>query len=99
MLTGAGVDSVTLAIFAAAKVGTSSQMPPLGFPLRIPKLIKTKNTWTQLPMAAENPNGANIDVTEENKMDYVRLICEHKLIGLAKEQIEAFLKGETCCCV
>ena len=38
-------------------------------------------------------NGRNIDVTEENKFDYVQKLCNSKLYINIKPQIEAFLKG------
>ncbi|PSR97292.1 hypothetical protein BD289DRAFT_106785 [Coniella lustricola] len=38
-------------------------------------------------------NGRNIDVTNENKHEYVRLIVEHKLLSSVKEQMDHFLKG------
>ncbi|KAK0651421.1 hypothetical protein B0T16DRAFT_434573 [Cercophora newfieldiana] len=38
-------------------------------------------------------NGRNIQVTEENKHEYVRMIVEHKLLSSVKEQMEHFLKG------
>ena len=39
------------------------------------------------------PNGRNVQVTEENKHEYVRLVVEHKMIGSVKEQLENFLLG------
>jgi len=38
-------------------------------------------------------NGRNIPVTEENKLEYIRLIVEHKLLNSVKEQMEHFLTG------
>ncbi|KAK1832134.1 E3 ubiquitin protein ligase [Podospora conica] len=38
-------------------------------------------------------NGRNIQVTEDNKNEYVRLIVEHKLLSSVKVQMEHFLKG------
>ena len=38
-------------------------------------------------------NGANIAVTNANKDEYVRLLCEHILTKAIDKQIEAFLKG------
>ncbi|CAG0892782.1 unnamed protein product, partial [Cyprideis torosa] len=32
------------------------------------------------------PNGRNIQVTEENKMEYIRLVCQEKLTGAIKQQ-------------
>ncbi|KAJ3143786.1 hypothetical protein HK101_003081, partial [Irineochytrium annulatum] len=39
------------------------------------------------------PNGRNIPVTQENKLEYVKLIVEQKLVSAIKEQIDEFLKG------
>jgi E3 ubiquitin-protein ligase HUWE1 len=39
------------------------------------------------------PNGRNIPVTEENKLDYVREICYAKMAKDIRAQIEAFLEG------
>lgn len=38
-------------------------------------------------------NGQNIEVTNENKQEYVRLIVEHKLLTSVKVQMEHFLTG------
>jgi len=38
-------------------------------------------------------NGRNIQVTEDNKHEYVRMIVEHKLLSSVKDQMEHFLKG------
>ena len=38
-------------------------------------------------------NGRNIDVTEENKFDYVQKLCSSKLYETIKPQVEALLKG------
>jgi len=39
------------------------------------------------------PNGANIPVTEENKHEYVRLVCQEKMTGSIRKQLNAFLEG------
>lgn len=39
------------------------------------------------------PNGQNIPVTEENKMEYVRLVTEQRLTLSIRKQIDAFLEG------
>mmetsp|Transcript_22326 Transcript_22326/g.19199 ORF Transcript_22326/g.19199 Transcript_22326/m.19199 type:complete len:449 (-) Transcript_22326:408-1754(-) len=39
------------------------------------------------------PNGRNIPVTEENKKQYVNLICQAKMASGIKAQIENFLSG------
>ncbi|KAJ3361762.1 hypothetical protein HDU91_003754, partial [Kappamyces sp. JEL0680] len=38
-------------------------------------------------------DGRNIAVTEENKVDYVRLVTEQRLVVAIKDQIHAFLSG------
>lgn len=38
-------------------------------------------------------NGRNIEVTNDNKQEYVRLIVEHKLLTSVKVQMEHFLMG------
>lgn len=39
------------------------------------------------------PNGAKIPVTNDNKAEYVRLICEQKLTEEIRPQIKSFLEG------
>ncbi|KAJ1734065.1 E3 ubiquitin-protein ligase tom1 [Coemansia biformis] len=39
------------------------------------------------------PNGQEINVTEENKAEYVRLVTEQRLYRAIKDQIKAFLSG------
>ncbi|KAL1530928.1 hypothetical protein AB1Y20_001819 [Prymnesium parvum] len=39
------------------------------------------------------PNGAEVSVTEENKADFVRLVCEWRLFGCIREQCEAMCRG------
>ncbi|XP_063064393.1 E3 ubiquitin-protein ligase HUWE1 isoform X4 [Engraulis encrasicolus] len=39
------------------------------------------------------PNGANIIVTEENKKEYVHLVCQMKMTGAIRKQLAAFLEG------
>ncbi|CEQ39884.1 SPOSA6832_01456, partial [Sporobolomyces salmonicolor] len=39
------------------------------------------------------PNGADVAVTEENKHEYIELLCEHRLHGRVEKQLEAFKKG------
>ena len=38
-------------------------------------------------------NGSNVAVTEENKQQYVNLICEHKMVKSIQHQMDAILKG------
>jgi E3 ubiquitin-protein ligase HUWE1 len=39
------------------------------------------------------PDGAKIAVTDDNKREYVQLICEHKMTKSVEKQINAFLEG------
>ena len=39
------------------------------------------------------PNGRNIKVTEETKVEYVRLVCQMKMTGAVRKQLSAFLEG------
>jgi len=39
------------------------------------------------------PGGAEKRVTEENKLEYLQLLCEHHLCGDMQEQIKVFLEG------
>ncbi|CAF1355170.1 unnamed protein product [Rotaria magnacalcarata] len=39
------------------------------------------------------PNGASIPVTNENKHEYVRLVCQEKMIDSIRQQIGSFLEG------
>ena len=36
------------------------------------------------------PNGADIEVTEENKMEYIRLVIEWRFVSRVKDQMNAF---------
>jgi len=39
------------------------------------------------------PNGRNIPVTEENKEEYVKLVCQHRMTTSIQSQIKAYLDG------
>jgi len=39
------------------------------------------------------PNGRNIRVTEENKKEYVKLVCQMKMTGAIQKQLQSFLDG------
>lgn len=39
------------------------------------------------------PGGVSIPVTEENKHEYVRLVCQEKMTGSIRKQLSAFLEG------
>ena len=52
-----------------------------------------ENEFGKLKVVELVPNGENIRVTEANKHEYVRLVCEHKLTSGVREQLKAFLQG------
>jgi len=39
------------------------------------------------------PSGRNLVVTEENKMEYIRLVCQMKMTGAIRKQLNSFLEG------
>ena len=39
------------------------------------------------------PNGSNIPVTEEIKKEYVKLVCQMRMTGAIRKQLNAFLEG------
>ncbi len=39
------------------------------------------------------PGGAQIPVTEENKREYVKLVCQMKMTGAIRKQLNSFLDG------
>lgn len=39
------------------------------------------------------PNGRNVPVSEENKREYVKLVCQMKMTGAIRKQLNAFLEG------
>src|SRR3984957_7493639 len=39
------------------------------------------------------PGGADIEVTEENKKDYVEAVVEYRISKRVKEQFDAFMSG------
>ncbi|XP_072102563.1 E3 ubiquitin-protein ligase HUWE1 isoform X5 [Mobula birostris] len=39
------------------------------------------------------PNGTHVVVTEENKKEYVHLVCQMKMTGAIRKQLAAFLEG------
>ena len=39
------------------------------------------------------PNGRNIPVTEEFKKEYIHLVCQMKMTGAIRQQLNAFLEG------
>jgi len=39
------------------------------------------------------PDGRNVVVTDSNKADYIRLVCQMKMTGAIRKQLAAFLEG------
>ena len=52
-----------------------------------------QNEFGKLKVVELMPGGEDIRVTEANKHEYVRLVCEHKLTRGVEEQLKAFLQG------
>jgi len=39
------------------------------------------------------PNGSTVQVTNENKCEYIQSVCQEKIIGSIKQQMNSFLEG------
>lgn len=39
------------------------------------------------------PGGRNISVNEDNKKEYVKLVCQMKMTGAIRQQLNAFMEG------
>lgn len=52
--------------------------------------VETLDGRVMVPL---KPGGENIDLTNENKREFVRLLCQRKLTEEIKDQIKAFKKG------
>merc|ERR1712227_222364 len=39
------------------------------------------------------PDGRNVLVTDMNKADYIRLVCQERMTGAIRKQLAAFLEG------
>ena len=53
------------------------------------KTCLVKSTW----LFVFTSLGKNIKVTNENKTEYVRLVCQEKMIGSIRQQVSSFLQG------
>jgi E3 ubiquitin-protein ligase HUWE1 len=51
------------------------------------------HTFGKLEVVDLIPNGRNIAVTDENKLDYVRLVSQHRMTTAIRSQIDSFLDG------
>jgi E3 ubiquitin-protein ligase HUWE1 len=51
------------------------------------------DSFGEKKIAELKPGGAKVAVTEENKAEYVRLVCAYRLENSIKEQMNAFLTG------
>lgn len=52
-----------------------------------------KSQFGKLEVHDLKPNGRDIPVTEENKMEYIQLVSHHKMTTGIQKQIDAFLEG------
>ncbi|XP_073839687.1 E3 ubiquitin-protein ligase Nedd4 isoform X36 [Musca autumnalis] len=52
-----------------------------------------EDTFGQKSQHELKPGGANIEVTDENKDEYIKLVIEWRFVARVKEQMTAFLQG------
>ncbi|XP_061395940.1 E3 ubiquitin-protein ligase Nedd-4 isoform X2 [Musca vetustissima] len=52
-----------------------------------------EDTFGQKSQHELKPGGANIEVTDENKDEYIKLVIEWRFVARVKEQMSAFLQG------
>ncbi|GAA96285.1 uncharacterized protein L969DRAFT_606130 [Mixia osmundae IAM 14324] len=52
-----------------------------------------EDVFGEMKIVELKPNGANINVTQENKHEYVRLVTEQRLTKSVQAQIDSFLAG------
>lgn len=69
----------------------NNDIDDLGFDLYF--TAETSDTDIGLKEVELKPNGFNIVVTNENKIEYLLLFAEHKLFHDVEKQIHAFVKG------
>ena len=73
---------------------------------KIPWMIRELRWWCQInclilqiqefgktEIRDLKPNGRNLPVTEENKKEYIKLVCVEKMTGAIRKQLNAFLEG------
>jgi len=51
------------------------------------------NRFGKLVEEELKPGGANIQVTDENKKEYITLLCEHRMVKGIAQQMKNFLDG------
>lgn len=57
-------------------------------------MLSCNATWpASLQVVPLVENGEEIEVTEENKLKYLNLLAQHRLVKSVREETEAFLKG------
>jgi E3 ubiquitin-protein ligase HUWE1 len=54
------------------------------------RFVVGEEDGTEVPL---KENGSDVVVTHANKLEYVALICEHKMRGSVQHQLDAFLEG------
>ncbi|KAI6651641.1 E3 ubiquitin-protein ligase HUWE1-like [Oopsacas minuta] len=87
-------DQRTLAMFLAMqymKHFTSTHNTPVLINLLDPP--KPIDEFGKMEIKDLVKNGRDLPVTEENKKDYVRLVCQMKMTGAIHKQIKSFLEG------
>lgn len=84
------MESEDYAFYKGLEFLTQNKVEDLGYDLTFSTEIREFGVTEVRDMI---PNGRNIPVTEENKMDYIRLVCQTKMTGAIRKQLSAFLEG------
>ena len=56
--------------------------------------VTTLYVMYHMQVVALTENGEEKEVTEENKLEYLNLLAQHRLVRSVKEETDAFLKGK-----
>jgi hypothetical protein len=63
------------------------------FELTFTEEVVSPSTGSVTEVVSLKPGGASIEVTNENKMEYLNCLAQYRLVYRVKDEIEAFLKG------
>ena len=84
------MESEDYAFYKGLEFLTQNKVEDLGYDLTFSTEIREFGVTEIRDMI---PNGRNIPVTESNKIDYIRLVCQMKMTGAIRKQLSAFLEG------
>lgn len=84
------MESEDYSLFKGLKYLTENKVEDVGYDITFSAEV---NEFGSTQIRELIPNGQNILVTEENKMEYIRLLCQMKMTGAIKQQLRAFLEG------